>query len=117
MKSIAEFSERLSELIAGKSFSKVGDEIGLSKQTVSAYVHGVRNAKKPTIAAIATHYGVNPLWLMGYDVPQYKEKPTPVPESGPLDPLNARLNELLCQANPDTKKAMIALLEQLQTKG
>ncbi len=68
LKVVAEFSERFNELIDGKSYTQVGAEIGVSKQTVSAYINGSRSPKRPTVVAIASQYGVNPLWLMGYDV-------------------------------------------------
>lgn len=43
-----------------------------------------------------------------------KKESTPVSESRPPDPLDARLNDLLAQATEETKQAMIALLEQMQ---
>lgn len=87
MSSTSDFAQRFSELINGESFTSVGEKIGLSKQTVSAYISGVRSPKRPTIQAIANFYGVNPAWLIGLDAPKYAEKkPTPVSESGPLYP-------------------------------
>lgn len=93
MKSVAEFSDRFSELIDGMSFTHVGADIGMSKQTVSAYANGSRNPKKPTISAIAAYYGVNPLWLIGFDAPKYLEKPTPVAE-GRLSDIQSIFDQL-----------------------
>lgn len=71
MDTVSCFQNRFSELIGDDSYTHVASRIGVSKQTISAYANGVRNAKKPTINAIATHYGVDPLWLIGFDVPKY----------------------------------------------
>ena len=54
------------------SATRLAEEIGMSKQTISAYVTGVRSPKRPTINAMAHTLGVNPLWLMGYDAPKYQ---------------------------------------------
>ncbi len=43
MEQEAEFCERFAELIDGMSFSRVGADIGISKQTISAYANGTRN--------------------------------------------------------------------------
>lgn len=74
MDTVASFPERFSELIDGMTFTQVGEEIGVSKQTVSAYANGKRNPKKPVLRAIADHFGVDPAWLLGYDVPKYKKQ-------------------------------------------
>lgn len=51
---------------------------------------------------------------IGKDLLGEKKESTPVSESRPPDPLDARLNDLLAQATEETKQAMIALLEQMQ---
>ena len=116
MKPIAEFSERFSQLIEGMSYTKVGADIGVSKQTISAYVNGVRNPKKPTIQAIAAKYNVNPAWLIGYDVPKYIEKPIPNIEEGLLkdlekDPTRLALVKWLCKLTPDQLQRTVDLLQ------
>jgi len=57
----------------------LADQIGMSKQAISAYTTGVRVPKRPVINALAEALGVNPLWLMGYDVGKYTNIVSPVP--------------------------------------
>lgn len=71
MKQIATFQERLKEVIGDYSYSELGAKVGLSKQAIGAYMTGVRVPKRPTIAAIATVFGVSTAWLCGLDVPKY----------------------------------------------
>ena len=51
----------------------------MSKQAISAYTTGVRVPKRPVINALAEALGVNPLWLMGYDVGKYTNIVSSVP--------------------------------------
>ena len=53
------------------SATQLAEIIGMSKQTISAYTTGARSPKRPAINAMADALGVNPLWLMGYDVPKF----------------------------------------------
>ena len=104
---ISDFAKRFSELIGDSSYTQVGNEIGLSKQTVSAYIKGERSPKKPTIQAISVHYGVNPLWLLGYDEPKYIEKPTTVSDDGLWNSLSTDPTKLM-------RARWIAGLDQVQ---
>lgn len=66
MEKVAELAERLNEAIKDKTTTtKLADQIGMSKQAISAYTTGVRVPKRPVINALAEALGVNPLWLMG----------------------------------------------------
>lgn len=108
MSSTSDFAQRFSELINGESFTSVGEKIGLSKQTVSAYISGVRSPKRPTIQAIANFYGVNPAWLIGLDAPKYAEKkPTPVSESGPSSEISALIDQL----TPEQQRLILAQIK------
>ena len=112
---ISDFAKRFSELIGDSSYTQVGNEIGLSKQTVSAYIKGERSPKKPTIQAISVHYGVNPLWLLGYDEPKYIEKPTTVSSDG-LDPLDKQLMDFVSTLTVDQKEFLLAQLQTMNRK-
>lgn len=80
MEKIAELAERLNEAIKDKTtMTKLADQIGMSKQAISAYTTGVRVPKRPVINALAEALGVNPLWLMGYDVGKYTDIVSPIP--------------------------------------
>ena len=96
--------------------SSAATAAGFNKGTVSVwkkkYEHGIDvTPDQDTIDKICTYFGCSERWLRGLEE---KEKPTPVTEDGPSDPLDARLNELLAQATEETKQAMIVLLEQSQ---
>lgn len=80
MEKVAELAERLNEAIKDKTTTtKLADQIGMSKQAISAYTTGVRVPKHPVINALAEALGVNPLWLMGYDVGKYTNIVSSVP--------------------------------------
>lgn len=80
MEKVAELAERMNEAIKDKTtMTKLADQIGMSKQAISAYATGVRVPKRPVINALAEALGVNPLWLMGYDVGKYTNIVSPVP--------------------------------------
>lgn len=75
MKIVASLAERLSQAIKEKSSAtKLADDIGMSKQAISTYTTGIRSPKRPVVQAMAEALGVNPLWLMGYDVPMHTDK-------------------------------------------
>lgn len=71
MELTSNIAERLSKILQDRSISvtELAANIGLSKQAVSAYCTGARSPKRPTIDIIAQRLNVNPLWLIGYDVP------------------------------------------------
>ena len=80
MEKVAELAQRLNEAIKDKTTTtKLADQIGMSKQAISAYTTGVRVPKRPVINALAEALGVNPLWLMGYDVGKYTNIVSSVP--------------------------------------
>lgn len=80
MEKVAELAERLNEAIKDKTTTtKLAEQIGMSKQAISAYTTGVRAPKRPVINALAEALGVNPLWLMGYDVGKYTNIVSSVP--------------------------------------
>ena len=80
MEKVAELAERLNEAIKDKTTTtKLAEQIGMSKQAISAYTTGVRVPKRPVINALAEALGVNPLWLMGYDVGKYTNIVSSVP--------------------------------------
>ena len=80
MEKIAELSERLNEAIQDKTTAtKLAECIGMSKQAISSYITGARAPKRPVINALADVLGVNPLWLMGYDVGKYEDLRGSVP--------------------------------------
>lgn len=68
MKLVSNFNERFKEAFGHRNVTDFATEIGVSKQTVSAYLNGVRKPKPIVSAEIARKLNVNPAWLLGYDV-------------------------------------------------
>lgn len=71
MEITSSFPERLQEALGGTSLTSLAVSIGISKQSVSAYLNGKRKPKRFVIEAIARELNVNPAWLCGYDAPRY----------------------------------------------
>ena len=70
---ISNFNERFKEAFGERSVTDFAEEVGLAKQTISAYLNGVRKPKRPTTKVIAEKLGVSPCWLCGYDVPMHSD--------------------------------------------
>ena len=64
------FSKRLKELMNDNNETtySLGEILNLSAATISRYADGKMAPKITTIYSMATHFNVNPVWLMGYDV-------------------------------------------------
>lgn len=71
MEITSSFPERLQEAMGSVSSTKLAASIGISKQSVSAYLKGTRKPKRFVIEAIARELNVNPVWLCGYDALRY----------------------------------------------
>ena len=48
---------------------------GIDKTLLNKYISGNSNASQKKISLLANFFNVNPLWLMGYDVPMKKTTP------------------------------------------
>ena len=57
----------------GRSVTSLASEVGVSKQTISAYLSGTRKPKRIMLAELARVINVSEAWLMGYDVPQERQ--------------------------------------------
>lgn len=64
------FSSRLKELMIANNETTygLGELLNLSAATISRYTAAKIIPKITTVYAIANHFNVNPIWLMGYDV-------------------------------------------------
>lgn len=65
------FPQRLSDLMSefGETTYSVARKLGMSAATISRYMNGHMLPKLTTVYYLANIYNVNPVWLMGYDVP------------------------------------------------
>lgn len=71
MQLVSSFEARLNSLLgrSGKSDSAIAADLGISKQAISNYRNGLRSPKASIVVQIADYLGVDPVWLLGYDVP------------------------------------------------
>ena len=66
----------------GLSYEQLGERLGMNPQTLNRYVLGQREPKIGTASAMAAALGVDPLWLLGYDVPRRTGQRQSVPILG-----------------------------------
>jgi len=76
MEKVSTLGERVKEarmaLPNSPSLEEIGSAIGMSKQTLSRIeLNQGKRVKQPIIDALAKCFGVNHLWLMGYNVDKY----------------------------------------------
>lgn len=70
---LKKFSERLSSLIKDNEtdINTLANKIGIkSKSTIYRYMNGEMAPKISTVKYLAEVFSVNPIWLMGYEVPK-----------------------------------------------
>ena len=65
--------ERIKELMTfyGINQTELCKRTGIQKSALSNYLSGCREPRQDQISLIADPFGVNPAWLMGYDVPMH----------------------------------------------
>lgn len=96
----------------GMSQAELGEKIGVKTPAIYKYENGlVVNLKRSTIEKLATALNVSPSYLMGFDG---EERPTPVSESGPSDPVTVQIMEIICQMSPEEKRLYLENLRTLR---
>ena len=78
------FAKRLSQLLeqSDENTHTLARKLSLTPATISRYANALMAPKVPTLYAMADIFGVNPLWLFGFDAPKYENKEnkkTPTP--------------------------------------
>lgn len=70
-KIVSDFNERIKELHikSGLNQQDFANKIGIIKSLLNRYIHRGDKPKYDKIIQISNNLGVNPLWLMGCDVP------------------------------------------------
>lgn len=68
---------RLKEALNDNSLRAIDlvDKTGIAKASISHYTTGTRVPSRDNAASIGKVLGVNPAWLMGFDVPKYLDTP------------------------------------------
>ncbi len=105
------FAERFKELVGDTPYRVLADRLNISKSTISAYLTGERSPKVPVLKSIANSFGVDVLWLMGMNVPKYKETPDVSVEGMNED--RAQLIQTINQMSDDQVRALRAIADQV----
>jgi transcriptional regulator with XRE-family HTH domain len=74
------FAARLKGLMdeSGETVYSIADIVHLTAPTISRYLNAGMAAKITTVEALARHFKVNPVWLMGGDVSKdLEDRPEP----------------------------------------
>lgn len=68
------FSNRLKKALNNLNMKQIElvEKTGLDKTLINKYLAGVMKAKQDKLTILAEALNVNEVWLMGYDVPMYK---------------------------------------------
>ena len=105
--------ERLNELFDADSRndSAIAAELGVSKQTISAWRSGFRSPKKPMLIKIAELYHVSIEWLMGFDVEKVYSSPVPI-----VVPNNELFNKVVRFMSPDDYVTVMTIFEKTYNK-
>ena len=70
---ISNSKERLKEMMEKLNLKPVDicKRSGIQKSSLSNYINGTREPRQDQISLICDPYGINPAWLMGYDVQMF----------------------------------------------
>lgn len=108
-------SEKIYRLRTENDLTQVqfGKIAGVSDKAVSTWEIGTKEPRMKPLQKICAYFDIDINKFVDTSSDVYK-KEQPSVQDKPLDPRDARLNELLAKAPDKTKEAMIVLLEQLQ---
>lgn len=69
-------AQRLKEALADKDMKpyELAEKSGVLRSSISQYMNGTNSMSNTKAGIIAEVLEVNPVWLMGFDVPKYKAK-------------------------------------------
>lgn len=70
---VSDSQHRLVEMmeILGITQADIVKRTGVQKSSLSNYISGRRTPRQDQLSVIADPYGIDPAWLMGYDVDMY----------------------------------------------
>lgn len=105
---IATFAERIKEYMSLYDVKAVdlAKRFHVSRSTISQYVNGIVVPKRDRLVLIADALKIDPLWLMGYDVPIERQKLV----TSDLTQTEQDIVKAYRSASPDTQIAVCAVL-------
>lgn len=101
------------------TLSELSRTTGVQKSALSNYIHGTREPRQDKLSQIADAYGINPAWLMGYDVPMKARRKdaitgdVPIEQDADLIEKATRLYDLYQSADPRIRAAVDSLLKDV----
>ena len=110
---VSNFKDRFNELFkeSGKTNTDLGKELHVANQTISAWRHGIRSPKEPTVIAIADYFKVNVEWLLGFDVEKRVRNQRTV-----FIPDSELFRKLILAMSPLDYEVMMDILERTNQK-
>lgn len=105
-----EFKDRLKEAmdLCGMRQVDLCEKTHLSKSAIHNYLTGYAKPKRDKLSIIADRLGVDPAWLMGYDVPMKQEK-----ESKNTLGVSDEVKELLIKFNKLSEPQKLVILSTI----
>lgn len=73
---VAKCSTRLAQALAARGMKQADlcNKTGIPKSAISQYISGAFEPKQDRLSLLAQALSVDPVWLMGYDVPMEREQ-------------------------------------------
>lgn len=104
------FSGRLKEALRITCMKQIelSRSTGIDKGTINNYLAGKYEPKQDRLEIIAKALDVDPVWLMGYDVPMEREKKTP--EKQELNEGEKLLLELFRQVPVESQQMVLDMI-------
>ena len=108
MTKVATNQDRINQLFDNdpRNDTAIGEALGVSKQTISAWRNGTRSPKQSMLTKIAKMYNTTEEWLLGWDMP---------PASS-LSSSEQRLLTAYRNAEPKYQELALELLEEHPAK-
>lgn len=108
-------SDRIREGLALRNMkqSELVQRTGIGKSSISTYISGAYEPKQKNIYEIAKALDVSEAWLMGYDVPMDRERPTPIFEGEPINPKAKKLIDMVMQMDDTQLEALESILDSV----
>lgn len=65
--------ERIKELMSFFSVNQteLANKTGVGRTAIANYIKGIREPKQDAVYMLSKPFNINPVWLMGYDVPMF----------------------------------------------
>lgn len=104
----SKFSERLRQALKDKNISQaeLANRANISRSSITDYLKGRYEAKQDKIYEIAKILDVDESWLMGFDVPQYRERGS--------ETLNKKIETIAAHIDDDvTEEEMEEILDYI----